>query len=114
MANAGSAIVQYYLLRRELRRTAPAFLSEDLTKACGQALGGSVLMGIVAYQGFAWLYWAGDRWLNTKVNLLLSMALAGGVAAALYAGLLIWWKYPERDLVLGFGEKLLRKLRLRR
>jgi putative peptidoglycan lipid II flippase len=114
MANAGSAIVQYYLLRRELRRTAPAFLSEDLTKACGQALGGSVLMGIVAYQGFAWLYWAGERWLNTKVNLLLSMALAGGVAAALYAGLLVWWKYPERDLVLGFGEKLLRKLRLRR
>jgi hypothetical protein len=28
--------------------------------------------------------------------------------------LLVWWKYPERDLVLGFGERLLRKLRLRR
>lgn len=114
VANAASAVVQYGLLRRELRRTAPAFLSEDLTKACGQALGGSMLMGIVAYQGFAWLYWAGERWLNIKVNLLLSMAVAGGLAAALYAALLVWWKYPERDLVLGFGDRLLRKLRLRR
>jgi hypothetical protein len=71
-------------------------------------------MGIVAYQGFGFICRAAELWLNTKVNLLLSMALAGGLAAALYAGLLIWWKYPERDMVIGFGDRVLRKLRLRR
>jgi putative peptidoglycan lipid II flippase len=113
-ANAASAMVQYFLLRRELRRTAPSFLAENLTTPFLQALGGSLVMGIVAYQGFGFISKAAELWLNTKVNLLLSMALAGGLAATCYAGLLIWWKYPERDLVIGFGERVLRKLRLRR
>ena len=107
-------MVQYFLLRRQLRQTAPAFLTENLTKPFLQALGGSLLMGIVAYQGFGFISRLAEPWLNTKVNLLLSMALAGGIGATLYAALLIWWKYPERDMVLGFGERLLRKLRLRR
>ena len=114
LANAASAILQYFMLRQQLRQTAPAFLSENLTPAFLQALGGSFCMGMVAYQGFSWLFWTGERWLNVKVNLLLSMLVAGGLAAALYAGLLIWWKYPERDMVIGFGDRLLRKLRLRR
>jgi len=114
VANATSAVVQYFLLRRQLRLTAPSFLTENLTKPFLQALGGSLLMGIVAYQGFGFIYRLAELWLNTKVNLLLSMAIAGGLAAALYAALLVWWKYPERDMVLGFGERLLRKLRLRR
>jgi hypothetical protein len=114
VANATSAVVQYFLLRRKLRLTAPSFLTENLTKPFLQALGGSLLMGIVAYQGFGFIYRLAELWLNTKVNLLLSMAIAGGLAAALYAALLVWWKYPERDMVLGFGERLLRKLRLRR
>ncbi|MEY4798140.1 MAG: hypothetical protein RI978_441, partial [Verrucomicrobiota bacterium] len=114
VANATSAVVQYFLLRRQLRQTAPSFLTENLTKPFLQALGGSLLMGIVAYQGFGFIYRLAELWLNTKVNLLLSMAIAGGLAAAIYAALLVWWKYPERDMVLGFGERLLRKLRLRR
>lgn len=114
MANAASAMVQYFLLRRQLRVTAPAFLTENLTFPFVQALVGSVFMGVVAYQGFNLLFMLGQPWVNTKVNLFASMAVAGGVAAALYAALLVWWKYPERDLVLGFGDRLLRRLRLRR
>ena len=114
VANATSAVVQYFLLRRQLRQTAPSFLTENLTKPFLQALGGSLLMGIIAYQGFGFISRLAEPWLNTKVNLLLSMALAGGIGAALYAALLVWWKYPERDMVLGFGERLLQKLRLRR
>jgi putative peptidoglycan lipid II flippase len=114
LANAASAVVQYVLLRRQLRRTAPAFLAENLAKPFGQALVGSLIMGIVAYHGFSLLFRFGQPWLNTKVNLLAAMALAGGIAAALYAALLVWWNYPERDLVLGFSDRLLRRLRLRR
>jgi putative peptidoglycan lipid II flippase len=114
VANAASAVVQYVLLRRQLRRTAPAFLAENLAKPFGQALVGSLIMGIVAYHGFSLLFRFGQPWLNTKVNLLAAMALAGGIAAALYAALLVWWNYPERDLVLGFSDRLLRRLRLRR
>jgi len=114
VANAVSAIAQYFLLRRKLRRTAPAFLAEDLTRPFLQAMGGSLVMGFIAYHGFLLTFGAGERWLNVKVNLLFSMALAGGLAAALYAGLLIWWKYPERDMVIGFADKALRRLRLRR
>jgi putative peptidoglycan lipid II flippase len=114
VANAASAVVQYVLLRRQLRRTAPAFLAENLAKPFGQALVGSLIMGIVAYHGFSLLFRFGQPWLNTKVNLLATMALAGGIAAALYAALLVWWNYPERDLVLGFSDRLLRRLRLRR
>jgi putative peptidoglycan lipid II flippase len=114
VANAASAVVQYVLLRRQLRRTAPAFLAENLAKPFGQALVGSLIMGIVAYHGFSLLFLFGQPWLNTKVNLLAAMALAGGIAAALYAALLVWWNYPERDLVLGFSDRLLRRLRLRR
>jgi putative peptidoglycan lipid II flippase len=114
VANAVSAVVQYFLLRRKLRRTAPAFLAESLNRPFLQALGGSLVMGLVAYHGFHLIFRAGEQWLNTKVNLLASMALAGGLAAALYAWLLVWWKYPERDMVLGFGDKLLRRLRIRR
>jgi hypothetical protein len=106
--------VQYFLLRRQLRVTAPAFLTENLTFPFVQALVGSVFMGVVAYQGFNLLFMLGQPWVNTKVNLFASMAVAGGVAAALYAALLVWWKYPERDLVLGFGDRMLRRLRLRR
>ncbi len=114
VANAASAVVQYVLLRRQLRRTAPAFLAENLAKPFGQALVGSLIMGIVAYHGFSLLFRFGQPWLNPKVNLLAAMALAGGIAAALYAALLVWWNYPERDLVLGFSDRLLRRLRLRR
>jgi putative peptidoglycan lipid II flippase len=114
VANAASAIIQYFLLRHHLRRTAPAFLTENLTAPFLKALGGSLIMGLVAYHGFHLVFRVGERWANVKVNLLASMALAGGVAAALYAGLLIWWKYPERDMVIGFADRTLRKLRLRR
>jgi len=114
VANAASAILQYFLLRHQLRRTAPAFLTEKLTAPFMLSLGGSLIMGFVAYHGFHLVFRAGERWVNVKVNLLASMALAGGVAAALYAALLIWWRYPERDLVIGFADRALRKLRLRR
>ena len=114
VANAASAILQYFLLRHQLGRTAPAFLTEKLTAPFMLSLGGSLIMGFVAYHGFHLVFRAGERWVNVKVNLLASMALAGGVAAALYAALLIWWRYPERDLVIGFADRALRKLRLRR
>lgn len=113
LANAVSAVLQYFLLRRQLRRHAPAFLTESLTAAFLQALAGSLLMGIVAYHGFTLLSPWLQVYLNPKVSLLLSMTLVGGLAASLYAGLLIWWRYPERDLVLGYADRVLRKLRLK-
>ncbi len=114
VANAFAAALQYFLLRHQLRQKASAFLTENLTPAFLQALGGSLLMGMVAFHGFAWLYPWFLAFLNVKIALLVTMALVGAGAAALYASLLIWWRYPERDMVLGFIDSILRKFRLRR
>jgi putative peptidoglycan lipid II flippase len=79
-ANAIAAIVQYVLLRRELRNSASSILSESLWKPCAQTLFGSVIMGIIAYQ----LLHATNplltrlNLLNSKLSLFVSMSLSAG------------------------------------
>jgi hypothetical protein len=45
---------------------------------------------------------------NETINLVLSMALAGGAGMALYALILDKLGYPERDLLRGYANKILR------
>jgi len=108
VANAVSTLWQYLVLRHYLKRLAPEFLSEPMLKPALQVLVGSVLLGIIAYQGSSWLRGLGQGHLPEKLNLGLSMLLAGGVAMVAYAVYLDRLSYPERDLLRGFANKVLR------
>jgi putative peptidoglycan lipid II flippase len=110
IANALSTIWQYLVLRHYLRRLAPEFLTEPLLKATLQVLVGSLLLGIIAYQSTASLRLLGEGHLPTKVNLALAMTIGGGVAMLVYAFYLDCLRYPERDLLRGFANKLLRPI----
>jgi len=111
-ANAVAAMIQYALLRWELKKSAPNVLSESLWKPCGQSILGSVVMGAIAYQALHIITPFLIRWnlLNSKLVLFISMSVSAAVAAAVYAGLLYWWKYPERDMISDTLNKI--KLRL--
>ena len=111
-ANALAAIVQYALLRWELKKSAAYVLSESLWKPCAQSILGSIIMGIIAYQLLHFINAALHQWnvLNSKIALFIAMSLAAGVAATVYGALLYWWKYPERDMLSDALNKV--KLRL--
>jgi putative peptidoglycan lipid II flippase len=108
-ANAISTVWQYLVLRHHLKRLAPAFLDEPMLKPTLQVLVGSIGMAIIAYQAYAWLHLLGHGRLPEKLNLGLSMLLGGGLAMILYAVFLDRVGYPERDLLRGFANKLLRR-----
>ena len=114
-ANALAAIVQYALLRMELKKSAPYVLSESLWKPCGQSLLGSVVMGGIAYQLLHTLNPVLHRidFLNSKIALFIAMSIAAMVAAAVYAGILYWWKYPERDMMTDMLNKVKHRLGMR-
>ena len=109
VANAVSTIWQYLVLRRYLRKHAPEFLDEPMLKPTLQVLVGSVGMAVLAYQTYAWLHLLGYGRLPEKLNLGLAMLFGGGLAMAAYALFLDRLRYPERDLLRGFANKLLRR-----
>ena len=107
-ANAVSTLWQYFVLRHYLKKHAPEFLAESLFKPALQVLGGSVLLAVVSFQGYAFLHNVLAGHVNETINLVLSMALAGGAGMALYALILDKLGYPERDLLRGYANKVLR------
>ena len=107
-ANAVSTLWQYFVLRHYLKKHAPEFLADSLFKPALQVLGGSVLLAVVSFQGYAFLHNILAGHVNETINLLLSMALAGGAGMALYALILDKLGYPERDLLRGYANKVLR------
>lgn len=111
-ANAVSTLWQYCVLRHYLRKHAPEFLSERLLKPALQVIGGSALLAVVAFQGYAFLHNVLAGHLNEKVNLVVSMALSGVAGMAVYAVFLDKLGYPERDLLRGYANKALRLIGL--
>jgi putative peptidoglycan lipid II flippase len=107
-ANAASTLWQYVVLRHLLKKHAPEFLAESLFKPAFQVILGSVLLAVVAFQGYAFLHNVLGGHVNEKVNLVISMGLAGGAGMAAYAVLLDKLGYPERDLLRGYANKVLR------
>ena len=107
-ANAVSTLWQYFVLRHYLKKHAPEFLADSLFKPALQVLVGSVLLAVVSFQGYAFLHNILAGHVNETINLLLSMALAGGAGMALYALILDKLGYPERDLLRGYANKVLR------
>ena len=114
-ANAVAAMMQYVLLRRELKKSAPYVLAESLWKPSGQAIVGSLVMGGIAYQIFHFVNPLLHRWnfLNTKIALFMAMSIAAAIAAAAYAAILYWWKYPERDMLTDALNKVKHRLGIR-
>jgi putative peptidoglycan lipid II flippase len=114
-ANAAAAMVQYALLRMELKKSAPYILAESLWKPCGQTILGSLVMGVIAYQIFHFVNPLFHRWdiLNSKIALFIAMSIAAAVAATVYAGILYWWKYPERDMMTDALNKVKQRLGIR-
>jgi peptidoglycan biosynthesis protein MviN/MurJ (putative lipid II flippase) len=114
-ANAVAAIVQYALLRMELKKSAPYVLSESLWKPCGQSLLGSVIMGAIAFQLLHTLnpILHQVNFLNSKIALFIAMSISAGVAATVYATILYWLKYPERDMITDGLNKVKRRLGMR-
>jgi putative peptidoglycan lipid II flippase len=107
-ANALSTLWQYFVLRHYLKKHAPDFLAESLIKPSLQVVGGSLLLLMVTFQGYAFLHNILQGHLNEKLNLVLSMGLAGGIGMAVYALFLDKLGYPERDLLRGYANKVLR------
>ena len=109
IANAISTVWQYLVLRHYLKRLAPEFLTEPMVKPALQVLIGSFLLGVIAYQTTAWIRMLGHEHLPEKLNLGLAMFVGGSVAMVAYAVYLDFLRYPERDLLRGFANKLLRR-----
>ena len=109
IANAVSTVWQYLVLRHYLKRLAPEFLTEPMVKPALQVLIGSFLLGVIAYQTTAWIRLLGHEHLPEKLNLGLAMFVGGSLAMVAYAVYLDFLRYPERDLLRGFANKLLRR-----
>ncbi len=105
-ANAVAAIAQYFLLRRELQKSSPEFFSESLLRPFLLTLGGSLIMGMIAYQICQSVANLCQSCLNDKLNLLLSMSLGAAIGASVYAAILYYFKYPERDLIVNGATKI--------
>jgi putative peptidoglycan lipid II flippase len=110
VANAASTVWQYLVLRHYLKKHAPEFLTEGLLKPAIQVFLGSAVMAVIAFKGYSFLHNVFTGHLDEKLNLLLSMgvsALAGMIFYAIYLDKL---GYPERDLLRGYANKVLRLL----
>ncbi len=108
VANALATIWQYLVLRHYLKKHAPEFLTESLLKPALQVLGGSLALGIVAFKGYSFLHNVLSGHLGEKLNLGVSMGVAGLAGMVVYALYLDRLGYPERDLLRGYANKALR------
>ena len=106
IANAIAAIAQYFLLRRELKKSSPEFFTESLLKPFLLTIGGSLVMGMVAYQFCQLFSNLCQSWLNAKINLMISMSIGAAIGASCYAAILYYFNYPERDLIVNALEKI--------
>jgi putative peptidoglycan lipid II flippase len=108
VANAISTVWQYFVLRHYLKKHAPEFLTESLLKPAFLVFIGSALMSVIAFKGYSFLHNVLTGHLNEKVNLVLSMGIAGLAGMVFYAIYLDKLGYPERDLLRGYANKVLR------
>lgn len=108
VANAISTIWQYLVLRHYLKRHAPEFLSESLLKPAVQVFFGSLILAFIAFQGYTSLHNVLTGHLNEKLNLIVSMGLPSLAGMVFYAIYLDKLGYPERDLLRGYANKVLR------
>lgn len=108
VANALSTIWQYLVLRHYLKKHAPEFLTESLLKPALQVFFGSVVLAIIAFKGYSFLHAVLTGHLGEKLNLIVSMGLAGVAGMLFYAIYLDKLGYPERDLLRGYANKVLR------
>jgi putative peptidoglycan lipid II flippase len=108
VANALSTVWQYLVLRHYLKKHAPEFLTESLLKPAIQVFIGSVILAIIAFKGYSFLHNVLTGHLGEKLNLIVSMGLAGVAGMIFYALYLDKLGYPERDLLRGYANKVLR------
>jgi putative peptidoglycan lipid II flippase len=108
LANAISTIWQYLVLRHYLKKHAPEFLTESLLKPAIQVFFGSLVLAFIAFQGYTSLHNVLTGHLNEKLNLIVSMGVAGLAGMVFYAIYLDKLGYPERDLLRGYANKVLR------
>jgi len=108
LANTISTLWQYLVLRHYLKKHAPEFLAESLLKPAIQVIIGSVILAVISFQGYTALHNVFTGHLNEKVNLILSMGIAGLAGMVFYALYLDKLGYPERDLLRGYANKVLR------
>ena len=108
LANAISTIWQYLVLRHYLKKHAPEFLTESLLKPFIQVIIGSVILAIISFQGYTFLHNVLTGHLHEKLNLIVSMSVAGIAGMTFYAVYLDKLGYPERDLLRGYANKVLR------
>ena len=108
LVNIVSTLWQYLVLRHYLKKHAPEFLSESLVKPAIQVFLGSIVLAFIAFQGYTFIHNVLTGHLNEKVNLILSMGVSGLVGMTFYAIYLDKLGYPERDLLRGYANKVLR------
>ena len=108
LVNIISTLWQYLVLRHYLKKHAPEFLSESLVKPAIQVFLGSIVLAFIAFQGYTFIHNVLTGHLNEKVNLILSMGVSGLVGMTFYAIYLDKLGYPERDLLRGYANKVLR------
>lgn len=109
LANVLATFWQYLVLRHLFRRYAPEFRAESLLKPACQVCLGALGLAVIAFQGYAFLHQVLAGHLGEKLNLLVSIGAAGLVATTLYGFALDRLGYPERDLLRGFANKVLRR-----
>jgi putative peptidoglycan lipid II flippase len=107
LANAVSTIWQYLVLRHYLKKHSPEFLTESLFKPVIQVIVGSLVLAFISFQGYAFLHNILTGHLHEKLNLIISMGVAGLAGMVFYAIYLDKLGYPERDLLRGYANKVL-------
>jgi putative peptidoglycan lipid II flippase len=108
LANVFSTVWQYFVLRHYLKKHAPEFLAESLLKPAIQVFVGSVILAVIAFNGYSFLHNAFYGHVAEKLNLILSMGIAGIAGMVFYALYLDKLGYPERDLLRTYANKVLR------
>jgi putative peptidoglycan lipid II flippase len=108
VANAISTFWQYLVLRHYLKKYAPEFLAESLLKPAIQVFVGAIILAMIAFKGYSFLHNVLEGHLGDKLNLIVSMGVAGLAGMVFYAIYLDKLGYPERDLLRGYANKVLR------
>jgi putative peptidoglycan lipid II flippase len=108
LANAIATLWQYLVLRHYLKKFSPEFLAESLLKPAMQVIGGSLVLAVISFQGYTFLHNILTGHLHEKLNLIVSMGVAGLAGMVFYAIYLDKLGYPERDLLRGYANKVLR------
>jgi hypothetical protein len=96
------------VLRHYLKKHAPEFLTESLLKPAVQVIGGSLILAFISFQGYVFLHNVLTGHLHEKLNLIISMSVSGIAGMTFYAIYLDKLGYPERDLLRGYANKVLR------